>query len=99
MRNAECGMRNVRGGSVGATSPFDSAFRTPHSAFDLWNEAAPRIAGWWGRGRWRRPQGADHEDRRAALPMPRGGDRLGARPEGTPARPRPEGALDARPGR
>src|SRR5437764_8256101 len=37
MRNAECGMRNrtTAAGTDQALSSRDSAFRTPHSAFDL----------------------------------------------------------------
>src|SRR5881628_2789905 len=100
--NAECGMQNVRGGAVGATSPFDSAFRVPHSAFFLWNGDAPRIFGWWrrwGRGRRRRWQRIDHEQRRAALPMTRGGDCRGAAREGTQDDRLPEGSLAARHGR
>src|SRR5438046_3929259 len=33
MRNAECGMRSIRAGvAQRTTSPFNPAFRTPHSA-------------------------------------------------------------------
>ncbi len=41
LRNAEFGMRNVRAGVVPRTNlPFDSAFRIPHSALELYHPRA-----------------------------------------------------------